>query len=118
MRNLWRRIRSIHGPRLNRRPDWSVLRQRQVFIPGVALLILLVVGTAWIAAHTGQELDGNGSIVTLPHDAWQDRLARLLGGRCVHVEGNESRAPGPAADIRVGVRGPCLLDALDIRGGI
>ena len=46
------------------------------------------------------------------------RSSRLLGGRCVHVEGNESRAPGPAADIRVGVRGPCLLDALDIRGGI
>ena len=54
MRNLWRRIRSIRGPRLNRRPDWSVLRQRQVFIPGVALLILLVMGTAWIAAHTAE----------------------------------------------------------------
>src|SRR5438105_15949431 len=54
MRNLWRRIRSIRGPRLNRRPDWSVLRQRQVFIPGVPLLILLVMGTAWIAAHTAE----------------------------------------------------------------
>jgi cell division protease FtsH len=34
------------------RPDFTVLRQRQVMIPAVALLTLLIVAATWIGAHT------------------------------------------------------------------